>query len=79
MIEFTDPFDKKVILEILPAIYNKRISFITRRERQTIYESWDLETARKVLEALDKTVRVMDKTMQMIEASNENKDNGDIK
>lgn len=60
MINYTDSFGRDVVLESLPSIHNKRIGFIIRRERQSLYESWDLETAKKVLEELEKTIQILE-------------------
>lgn len=60
MIKIIDPFGKEVILEVVPSIFNNRVGFVTRRERQSIYESWDIETAKKIIEALQSTINILE-------------------
>lgn len=56
MITYQDPFGRETIIEILPSTFNKCVSFVIRKERQTIYESWDMETANKILTELQQAM-----------------------
>ena len=56
MIEYIDCFGRKTIIDILPSTFNNRISFIVRKERQSVYESWDIETAKKILNELQQSI-----------------------
>ena len=54
MIEFVDPFGRPTIIEMTITLYNQRAGFVIRKERQSIYESWDLETLDAVIDQLIK-------------------------
>lgn len=57
MINFIDPFERLTIVEILPSFHNDRISFVVRKERQSYYESWDLEAAKKIAMELTQIIQ----------------------
>lgn len=46
MIEFTDDFGRKTIIEVIA--YNKSARFVIRRERQVIFESLSLEQLKEL-------------------------------
>jgi len=60
MIKFTDPFERQTIIEVLPSPHNQRIGFVLRKERQSIYESWDLDTAKKLTEELKEIIQLLE-------------------
>lgn len=57
MIRYTDSFGREPIVEILPSHYNGRLSMVTRKERQTIYESWEIEVAKKFATELQQAIQ----------------------
>lgn len=57
MIRYTDSFGRETIVEILPSHYNGRLSMVTRKERQTIYESWEIEVAKKFATELQQAIQ----------------------
>lgn len=57
MIEFEDPFGRRTIIEIPFTLYNRRVGCIVRKERQTIYESWDLVTAKAIVNAIQDAIK----------------------
>ncbi len=60
MIEFTDPFGRITILETLISTHNKRVGFVIRKERQSLYESWDLKTVKALVDDLQTTIRILE-------------------
>lgn len=60
MIRYTDSFGRETIVEILPSHYNGRLSMVTRKERQTIYESWEIDVARKFADELMKAIQMVE-------------------
>lgn len=60
MIRYTDSFGRETIVEILPSHYNGRLSMVTRKERQTIYESWDMEVAKKFATELQQAIQMVE-------------------
>ncbi len=63
MIEFTDPFGRMTILEILISNHNKRVGFVIRKERQSFYESWDLKTVNALVDELQTTIRILEENV----------------
>lgn len=61
MIKFTDPFGRLTLVEVLPSSFNKRIGFQIRRERQSIAESFDLETARAIRDRMNEVIAEIEK------------------
>lgn len=61
MIKFTDPFGRLTIVEVLPSSFNKRVGFQIRRERQSIAESFDLETAKALRDLLSGVIIEIEK------------------
>ncbi len=62
MIEFTDPFGRLTNIEILISLYNKRIGFVIRKERQSIYESWDVKTVESLILELQAAIKQLDQS-----------------
>jgi len=60
MTDYIDPFGRNTIVEVLPATYNNRISFVVRKERQSVYESWNLDVARCVLDDLQEAIKILE-------------------
>ncbi len=60
MIEFNDPFGRVTLIEILISEYNGRIGFVIRKERQSIYESWDLATSRSLVNSLQNAIKTLE-------------------
>lgn len=60
MANYIDSFGRETLVEVLPSQYNKRIGFVTRKERQSLYESWDLETAKKIVEDLQIAIQIIE-------------------
>lgn len=56
MIRYQDPFGRDTIVEVLPAKHNGRIIMAVRKERQTIYESYEIECAEKLVENLTRAI-----------------------
>lgn len=61
MAKYIDSFGRETLIEVLPSFYNKRIGFIIRKERQSIAESWDINTARLVAEELMNVIQMMER------------------
>ena len=57
MIEFIDPFGRLTILDISITLYNKRIGFVIKKERQSIHESWDIKTVQALINNLQEAVK----------------------
>lgn len=57
MIKYQDPFGRETIIEVLPSTFNNRVSFVIRKERQSVYESWDVETAKTILTELQQAIK----------------------
>ena len=60
MVKYIDSFGRETLVEILSTAYNKRIGFVLRKERQSIYDSWDLGTARKIVEDLQVAIQIIE-------------------
>lgn len=60
MIEFIDPFGRQTLFEFTISAYNKRISFAMRKERQSIYESIELNTAKDMIRELQIAIQVLE-------------------
>lgn len=56
MIRFQDPFSRDTIVEVLPSKHNASVVMVVRKERQTIYESYEIECAEKLVENLTKAI-----------------------
>lgn len=61
MAKYIDSFGRETLIEVLPSFYNKRIGFIIRKERQSIAESWDINTAKLVAEELMNVIQMMER------------------
>ncbi len=57
MIEFTDPFGRQTFFEFTIAPHNKRISFAMRKERQSIYESLELQKVKDMVAELTEIIK----------------------
>lgn len=60
MAKYTDPFERGTMIEFLPSFYNERVGFVIRKERQSIFESWDLATAKKISEELQTIIQMLE-------------------
>lgn len=60
MIEFTDAFGRKTIIETLPTVYNRTVGLVVRRERVSTYESFDLRTARELVKELEASIKLVE-------------------
>lgn len=61
MAKYIDSFGRETLTETTPSFFNKRISFVIRKERQSIYESWDINTAKLIAEELMNVIQMMER------------------
>lgn len=57
MTRYTDPFGRETILEISNCVWNNRISFVLRKERQSVAESIDIITAESIVNDLNIAIK----------------------
>jgi len=56
MTRYIDPFGRETFIEISNCVWNNRISFVLRKERQSVAESIDIETAESIINDLKRAV-----------------------
>jgi hypothetical protein len=60
MIEFIDPFGRNTIFEFSIAPIKNRIGFVIRKERQSVYESLDINVAKLIMLELQFIIKQME-------------------
>lgn len=58
MIETIDAFNRMTLYEVITA--NGRVGFITRRERQVLYESFDIDIAKAIVNKLQEAINKLE-------------------
>lgn len=60
--EYTDPFGTPTRINILPSLFNGRISFVIDKERRnSTHESWSVENAKEILLRLSEVIDIIEK------------------
>lgn len=56
MTKYIDPFGRETLVEISNQVWSKKIHFIIRKERQSVAEAFDIETAESLIKDLQEAI-----------------------